>query len=210
MAFSVGDAIRLTLFMNDGFSDIMNVWDYEITTVPSPTIQASHIAEAWWNHVKATYRASVASTYTNVFRSVNCKSMMSATGDYGDFAIPAAENAGTRTVTGDAMPQFAAAAVKLIVPSRLTRPGQKRFGFMFETDNVGGTLQSTLSTLVAAICTNMLPKITLGSPAAALDINPIVLRVNAAGLADVWQEWSGIIVNPIVTTQNTRKRGHGM
>lgn len=210
MAFSVDDIVRITLLMNDGFSDIMNVWDYQIMTVPPPTVQASHIAEAWWQHVKTAYRAAVVSTFGPVFRQVNAKSMMSATGDYGDFAIPLAEQPGTRTGTGDALPQFAAAAVKMVVPSRLTRPGQKRFGFLFETDNVGGVLQSTAITVVSAVMNAMLPDIVLGAPAATVQLNPVVLRVNAAGLADIFQPWNGYIVSPLVSTQNSRKRGRGM
>lgn len=210
MAFSQFDIIELQMVGLSGSGEIRNVWHYQISSIPSPTITASNVAEAWWNHMKATYRASIAVALGDFFQRIRCESMMSPTGDAGDFAVPAAEQPGTRsTPAGDRAPTFLAAGLRLNVTSRLTRPGQKRIYGLYESDFTGEALGTTFQALALAIATVQLPLIVLGAPAATLAINPMVARVPATLPVVTFQPWTSAQVANFVTTQNTRKPGRG-
>jgi len=210
MAYSIGDAIEIALHMHVGADKVMNVWTYELSGVVAPTVQSAHIAEAWWQHMKASYRATIAVGFGALFDKVSVKSLMSATGDSGEWAIPSGEQAGTRSnPAGDFAPQFTAAGSKLIVPSRLTRPGAKRFIGLYEADTTFNFVGSAFIALVNAVHTVQLPNFVLGAPAATVQLNPVVVRKDSSGLASTWQQWNSFLVNPYVTTQNTRKVGRG-
>jgi len=210
MAFSIGDVVRFELIMTVQADEFRNIWDYELSGVVSPTITAPQMAEAWWNHVKATYRASMSLGLGNIFSRVACRSLMSPVGDAGEYAIAGAEKVGTRsTPSGDWAPQFLACGAKLVVGSRLTRPGAKRFFGMYEADFAANSVNVTFQNLCASIMNNMLPNFILGAPAATVQLNPVVVRLASNGTASVWQQWNSYTINPSVTTQNTRKVGRG-
>lgn len=209
MAFSANDLIRIQLIQT-GYGEVQHVWDYQIVNIPAPTITAANIGEAWWNHVKTVYRAQMSGSFGVVFRRVRVTSLMSATGDAGEFGIPAAESQGTRTPpAGDLAPAFLAEGVRLNVETRLTRPGQKRFWGFHEADLVNDTIQAAFNTLVEAIPNSMLPGIVLGAPAATVGLDPMVVGDVGTYPPVRYQPWTSISANIIVTTQNSRKRGRG-
>lgn len=211
MAFSLGDKVEVTLHMRSGADEFRNVWGYELGGTVSPTIQAAHICEAWWNHMKGSYRAAMSSGMGNTFFKVSCKSLMSSVGDAGEWAIPTGEQAGTRTPpAGDIAPVFLAATAKLVVPSRLTRPGSKRFFGLYEADIILNNVVAGYQTLIAAILNAQLPNFILGAPAATLQLNPVVISKDTSGLHSVSQQWNSFIISNLVSTQNTRKLGRGI
>lgn len=210
MAFSQNDVIQLDLVMDRFGDEVRNSWQYKITTTPAPTISAANIAEAWWNHVKTQYRAQVATAFGDAFREVQCKTLMSSTGDYGTFGIPPGEQPGTRsTPAGDSAANFLAVGAKLNVQTRVTRPGHKRFGFLFEADSAANTMQAAMLTLCENICIAARTP-TLGIPALGIELLGQVVRKTTQGLLLTSQEWTSFTVSNIVTTQNTRKVGRGI
>lgn len=212
MAFSLGDVIRIEIALRgSGGDEFRNVWDYELQGVIAPTVSAAHMAEAWWNHVKAPYRAIYGTSLGASFEKVRCKSLMSPTGDAGEFGIPVAEQTGTRTPpAGDVAPVFLATGVKLVVGTRATRPGAKRFNGMYEADFNLNNVSPTFMNLCGALCAAMLPNFVLGAPAAGAQLNPVVVRLSTIGTASVWQPWDSYIVNPLITSQVSRKLGRGI
>lgn len=210
MAITTGSRIAVTLKMLMSSQTIMQVWTYNVLEiVGTPT--AAHYGQAWWNHVKATYRALSAVGLGSVFQSVLVTELGNPTGEYGEFGIPLAEKAGTRAAPADAdvMPIFVAAGVRLNVPARVTRPGQKRFPFLTQTDVVLNDLQSQFTTLLTSHMDVMIANMTLGAPAAGVVLVPAVVGLNADGTIRGSQVTTSYTINPQVTSQVSRKVGHG-
>lgn len=211
MAIEPGSLVNITVttLSLNGLS--LNSWDYEAagTVAAVPPI---NIAEAWWNHVKAAYRGIYSTIYGPIFQSVRITELNNDAGAYAEYSIPLAERTGTRAgATGDAMPPFSAVGVRLTVGSRVTRPGQKRFGNLYEGDQVSGVLQSGIVNAVNSLMAVMTTGMVLGAPAAAAGLLPIVgRRDRATGFVVAHQEIEGWLVNTNVTTQNTRKFGRGI
>lgn len=210
MAITTGSRISVALKMILGGQVAYNIWDYNVLEiVGTPT--AGHYGEGWWNHVKATYRALQLSSSGATFQSVRVTELGSSTGEYGEFAIPAGEQAGTRTAPTDAdsMPTFTAVGVRLAVGTRVTRPGQKRFGFLTQNDVLGNDLQTGFNTLLVALMNVMVVNMTLGAPAAGVVLVPQVVGLNPDGSVRASQLVTGYAINQKVTSQVSRKFGRG-
>jgi hypothetical protein len=146
-----------------------------------------------------------------MFQTVKVRELDSLTGDYGEFAIPGADAAGTRapSTPGDALTPFVALGVRLGVATRVTRPGQKRFAGFCEADIQGPQFTSSVTTAANLLMALMRADMTLGAPAALTTLDPVIVRKDLTGLPVVSQPITSHIVNLYVTTQNTRKFGRG-
>lgn len=211
MALAAGEIIEVSIRGNWLAQAWFNVWQYEVG-VTLPGENAAQVAQAWWNHVKSTYRALAPNLADVYFSSVICKSLDSPTGDYAEYAIPPAEQNGTRAVGagGDALPSFLGAGVRLAVGTRVTRPGQKRFNFLYEGDVVQQTLVGPYITLINAHMAVMSVTMVLGAPIATATLNPVVVRKGIDGMAVADQPVTGFALNTFVTSQVSRKRGRGI
>lgn len=211
MSIFVGSLIEISLNMAQFNQQVTNVWQYEVDAWPL-TANATALAEAWWNHVKTGYRAIPAVGFGNVFRTIRVTELNNPVGDFAEWDIPVGEQVGTRVNPNpfDTMPPFAAAGVRLLVGTRATRPGQKRFGFLTEADNSGGILQGGMVGTINSLMATMTATMLLGAPAATATLIPIVCRKNAQGLVTAHQPITGHLVNTNVTTQNSRKFGRGV
>lgn len=210
MAITEGTKLRVSLVGAWYDQLVMNVWTYQVGGTFSG-ISAGAVAEAWWNHVKDEYRAMVASGYGNAFERVIVADMDNPAGDYGDFSIPTAERVGTRSAgSAQGMPPYAAAGVRLSVATRVTRPGQKRFGWLLETDAAGPGLDPVFAGLVADVMDAATVGVTLGAPALGMDLDPIVVRLDpVTGLPVAAQSVTGYAINTNTTSQVSRKIGKG-
>lgn len=210
MGFAVGELLEIALDMRWQGQQVMNVWQYEVQNWPL-SVTAVQAAEGWWNHVKATYRALQVSTEPDTFLSVKLRALNNPTGDYAEFDVPTAEKVGTRGSPGAGgnMPPFSSAGVRLVVGTRVTRPGQKRVPFLREEDNSQGVLQAAFRTLVNTWAAVMVVPMVLGAPAALTDLYPVITRKNATGFVSAHQYITGYLINNNITTQNTRKFGRG-
>jgi len=210
MGIPTGSLIEVSLVQTYLAQQVLNVFQYAVD-VPVGDADPVAVGNAWWNAVKAAYRALPQSSMGNVFDSVLVRQLNAPTGAYGQYAIPPAEQAGTRTPTGapESLPPFVAAAVRLVVGSRVTRPGQKRFAFLNEADNTDGRLISSYVVPLQALMTILVADMLLGAPSALTDLHPIVVRKDAAGAVTAHQPVVGYIINPWISSQNTRKIGRG-
>ena len=211
MTYPNGVPTEITMVMSHIGQQVLNVWQYTSGNV-AVGVEAVHIAEAWWNHVKATYRAlAITGLSPSPFQSVRIRELNNPVGAYAEFSVPSGEQAGTRTPPTQAqlLPPYTAAAVRLAVGTRTTRPGQKRLPFLCEEDNASGNLQSAFNALVVSFMNNMDGIITLGAPAATATLTPIVVSKDTAGNVTASQAWTTYVISPYISTQNTRKIGRG-
>jgi len=211
MALGSGDLIECTVRMVSSSGYMMNVWQYEIGVAPTEN-SAVEIAEAYWNHIKATYRALAISGAGRQFDAIIVRELNNPTGELAEFSIPSAEQDGTRAAgsLGSYQPQFVSAGVRLTVGSRTTRPGQKRYGFLTEGDVAGDGLGSGFITLLTSQLDIMTASMTLGAPAELTVLDPVVVRKDVGGLVTAHQPIEGYIINPYVTSQVSRKYGRGV
>lgn len=210
MSLGVGSLIEISTRGVYLTQQVMNVYTYRINNVGG-AVTASNIGEAWWNHVKTTLRNIPTTAASTMFQSVSVREMDSATGDYGEYAVPSGERAGTRSTGSEPspLPVYCSAGVRLVVASRTTRPGQKRFAGLTETDNDTGQLQTTLLAALNAFFAVYVPENTLGAPAALTTLKSVVVRKGADGIPTAHQEVVGYVINPYMTSQVSRKVGRG-
>lgn len=188
----------------------INAWQYQTVTA-SVGASAAELGEAWWNHVKTAYRAIPTSDHGNAFELVRVRQLTGTGGLFGFYAVPVGERGGTRTSDGNPpLTPFAAAGMRLVVGTNVTRPGQKRFGGIGEADNNSGSLGAAATAAVEALGAVAAGHLLLGAPTALLELQCVVVRKDqATGGVTAFQEVTGVVVNPYLTTQNTRKFGRG-
>lgn len=210
MAFSLSDIVEIQLVGLTSAGEFRNVWHYILSTLPSPTVSAANLGEAWWNAVKPGYRNATAVGFGPVFKTVKVRSMMSATGDAGDYAIPSADQTGVRTTpSGDQCARFMACGLRLVVGSRLTRHGHKRIFGLYEADVSGDGVQAAFADLALGIAQQQLPSMVLGAPALTQTLIPVVAAFDGTYPVTRFQPWTSVLVDTNVTTQLTRKIGRG-
>jgi len=211
MAIVNNSLVEFTLVQSAFNMTMLNVFQYQISLWPG-AVNTAQLAEAWWNHIKAEIRATVVNSSGAFFKSVRVLELNNPEGDYGEWNIPSGESAGTRTppAQSEALPPYCAAAMRLLVTSRATRPGQKRFGLLVEGDQTGGVLNGTMIGLYNTLGAKLSGIFVLGAPAVGTSMEPIVCRKDASGVVSAHQDISGWLVNPNVSTQNTRKFGRGI
>src|SRR5215211_4867806 len=138
------------------------------------TANCDGVAEAWWNDVKEAWRGLLTEGDTSAeFVSVVVEEF-NGLGGLGEYAIPVAEKFGTRDPVGatDLMPPFVAQGVRLTVPTRATRPGQKRLPFLMESDVVGNAISPAYQELAAEVAVVYSSTRTLGAPVALGTLTP--------------------------------------
>lgn len=211
MAITEGSLLEITLKGSVYSQTLMNVWQYEVGGTFSG-IDIVSVASAWWNHVKTAYRGVATATYTEAFQSVYIRQLDDPSGEYGEYAIPLAEQAGTRSAGSSSEGQtFTSMGVRLTVGTRVTRPGQKRLWGFNEADYSGPYFNAGAVTAGQTLMDVMSANMTLGIPALGMDLNPIVTRKDpATGAVLAHQPVVGYVINTLVTTQNSRKLGRGV
>lgn len=205
-----GSLIEISVQMNWLAQQMYLVYQYQANVVPGG-VTAVQLAEGWWNHVKSVHRAMSPSAVGNTWRQVIIRELNNPAGDYAVFDVPPVEQAGTRgTPSGDPMPPFTALGIRLVVGTRLTRPGQKRIPFWYEGDQASGVWGAGVVNLGLVWGALMTVPMILGAPAALAELVPIVARKDPTGFVTASQPTTGFLVNLNVTTQNSRKIGRGI
>jgi len=210
MAIDAGTLLEVTLNQTTFNQQVLNVFQYRVNTMPG-TVTPVQLAEAWWGHTKGAWRAIVSTGYGAVFKTVRLRELNNPAGFYAEYDVPSGEQAGLRTppTQGEVMPPFCSVGVRLVVGTRLTRPGQKRISYLCEGDQVSGALQTAMNVLVQSLFNIIANPMTLPAPALTGSIIPIVTRKDSTGTVTANQDVTGYLVNANVTTQNTRKLGRG-
>lgn len=185
---------------------------YSVTGAAFLTATAVGVGEAFWNDVKTVWRAMTPLAGASVFKSVLVEELGGGS-SFGEYAIPVGEQSGTRSTAGltQEAPSFVNVGVRFTVGTRITRPGQMRVPFLWESDMDGQAVNSTFLTLVTALATKLAAPSTLGAPVATGVLTPQVVRFAAGSgvVIEDQQDVVGFVVNTNLTSQNTRKIGRG-
>jgi len=175
------------------------------------TVNATQVGEAWWNDVKEAWRG----LFVNVVGALSLDSVLveeiGGSLSFGEYAIPVDESTGTRD-PGDAtayLPSYVAVGCRLTVPTRATRPGQKRFPGLLDTDVFENVVQATFLGLCEGLALKYDSVITLGAPVALGTLAPRVVHYSAPGVVGASQDVDGHVINGYVTSQVSRRFGHG-
>ena len=211
MAIQVGDFLRVMLRGIVGGVQVQNVWAYRVVSEPGG-VEAAHVGQAWWNHVKNAYRPVATTGYTTAFQLVRVEQLGVPDGYFGEYAIPAGEQAGTRATAGDAtVASFVAVGVTLNVGTRVTRAGSKRLWGAGEGDLSGQYFGAAILGEAVLCMDACVGELTLGAPAALAMLQTVVARVNpSTGLVTASQDVIGHTVRSEVTSQVSRKLGRGV
>lgn len=134
-------------------------------------------------------------------------------GGYAEYAIPVEEQGGLRPVAVglEAVTGALAGGFRQTVGTKLTRPGQKRMPGLVEVDISGNILtdgEEYITYLTAWAETLSTPRL-LGAPVATGELMPAIGGSRVDGVPTVFQDVVGYVINPYVTTQVSRKYGHG-
>lgn len=211
MAFSASDieiTLRYTNLGQNCQTARVYTWDGAAIAAATP----EQVGNAWWNHYKDAWRALlVDATDVGQFLSVLVREVGGGLA-YGEYAIPSEEQTGTRDGTdlGNPLPPFVATGCRLTVASGVTRPGQFRIPFALEGDSNGSVFNSTWLALCEDLAELYSSANTMGAPVATGVLFPQVVRfgvdnnVIAAG-----QDVVGFVLRPQITSQVSRRIGHG-
>jgi len=183
-------------------------WDGAAIAAATP----AQLGEAWWNHYKAAWRSLAVPNPLNAqFVSVVVREVGGGLA-YGEYAIPVGEQEGTRDGSGlgNTAPSFESVGVRFTVATALTRPGQMRVGLMLDGDSASNQVSPTRLEEVSDLADLYSQPNILGAPVATGVLEPTVTRFGADNDTVVAsQPIVGFVVNPWVTTQVSRRRGHG-
>lgn len=183
-------------------------WDGVAIATASPAA----LGEAWWNHYSAAWRGLAADGSTgSVFNSVFVREVGGGLA-FGEYAIPVLEQLGTRDVSalGSYIPSGNAVGVRLTVGTGATRPGQMRVPFLCDGDVSANDVSGDFQELASELADLYSQPNTLGAPTATGVITPVVPRFGADNnTITASQPIVGFLVNPLSTTQVSRRAGHG-
>lgn len=189
-----------------------NVAFYQPDGAAFATANMAAVAEAYWNDVKTLYRAVMPNdlSYGRFISVVGIE--YNGLDGMGEYAVPDAEAVGTRAAGGsEPVSGTLAAGVRLTVDSRLTRPGQKRIPMLMESDLERNFLAAAFITVFTPLVAIWDTDRALGVPVATGVLHPCVAGKDEDPPHDYTriQLVRGHVINPYVTSQVSRKRGHG-
>lgn len=184
---------------------------YQMQGAAFLTADPLQVAEAYWNDVKALWRSLYSSASTVGTQDTLYVREVGNGQQYAEYAIPSGERVGTRAPgdDGEWVAPFMAAGVKLTVGSSVTRPGQKRLSALREGDITGNSIITAQQTLVDNVAAIFSTPRTLGAPVALGVLQPVIGGTVVAGDPTVFQNVTGKVVNAFITSQVSRKLGHG-
>lgn len=176
------------------------------------TADMSGVCEAYWNHVKTVWRNIAPAPDSPVFLDVIGDEIGGSLG-FGAYAIPPAEDSGLRAVgaLGAALPPFMACDIRFTVATRVTRAGHVRLPFLHGADVVNSVVQGQYEALAQALGDVYADPMALGAPVALGVLYHRIVTLDREGSGGVLasQRVNGAVVNTQVTTQRSRKVGHG-
>lgn len=169
------------------------------------------VLEALWANMRDVLHAiSWGSLTINSWDSLLGEEYFGGNG-FAEYPVPLGERVGDRTgsSTSDLIPSFNAGGFRQTVGTRSTRPGQKRFPFLSEGDVTNNELGTTYVGLLEDVAEAFSTVRVLGSPVATGVLTPVVAGTVVNGMPTVFQDITGYVVNPDVSSQVSRKKGRG-
>lgn len=205
-----GSHLRIAFVGQIMAQEFVSLWNYRVSANLAGNTAAALVAQAYWGTISSVWRALYPNAAVFSTTQIRVWDNEDDEGEFGTYAIPTAEQVGTRTViaSDEASPSFAATGVKLTVGTRVTRPGQKRIPFLLEKDVANNALVASWVTLVNAFMAQAEGALVLSVPALGMELQSEVFgdAIPDKGIPRRYQDTTGYAVNPYVTTQNTRKQ----
>lgn len=212
---NVGNLIQITAATRFAGNEMRNIFHYEVTAVTGDPALSD---------VLTTFEADVVPDMANVIvggayiYSLHAENLTDET-TIADLDM-GTDHPGTRA--GDAMPMFNALGIKLIRTNKTTRQGQKRFSPVSETDSTAGVFSAGLVTAAEALGAALVADLEVDDGAGntatlipviygeALPERPSKRGGTLPARPSAMNPVSGYTVNPLVTSQVTRKPGRGV
>lgn len=169
------------------------------------------VLEAYWNDLQPTLEP-VMSTSSSVNRFVSILGEeVGGGGSFAEYSVPSAQQVGTRAglTVPNAAPSYVNWGFRQTVGTRTTRPGQKRFPFVADSDMDGNAVVVGAFLLWEPLAQHFSDTVFLGAPVATGVLEPTVGGTIVANVPTVWQDITGYVLNPNLTSQVSRKAGHG-
>lgn len=190
--------------MYDG-QETLNVYYYEVdTSLFAPT--AAAVAEAWWNDVKVVIRNLQGSPLTHIRTS--CEELDGAF-DYGEYIIPVLEQPGAQT-GANPMSSNTAYSVTFRPVNKQVKPGGKRIAGCDESFNGSfGLISSGMISLLGDYGDHLISQLNIIVGGAYVLTPKVVGFPTPTRPSRVAIDMQGYVINPYISTQNTRKRGRG-
>lgn len=169
------------------------------------------VLEALWANMEADLRQITPASLTLASWDSLLGEELGGGGSFAEYPVPDAERVGTRAggADSDLIPSFNAGGFRQTVGTRATRPGQKRFPFLMESDVSNNELGATYKSFLEAIAIRFSNPVVLGTPVATGVLQPEVGGTEVSGVPTVFQDITGFVINPDVTSQISRKKGRG-
>jgi len=189
-----------------------NVQSYICQGIAFSTASMDQVLEALWNDYKVRLRALMTDFEVDAHWDSLLGVEIGGGLQFAEFGIPTAEQAGTRPTTGLGEPlnSFSAGGFRQTVGTRVTRPGQKRFPFLFEGDVVRNAINAGYLSGLTDVATAFCSPSALGAPVVGGALQPIIVHEpTVKHPTRAVQDVTGFIVNPNITSQVSRKLGRG-
>ena len=207
MAITGGSVLRLTLVQNYMAQEVLNVF-YAKQTAGSSSDSPATVVDGFWQDIKAAWRAVMPDTDDMLITKIVLEDLVTPF-DYYEYVVPTSEQRGTRSYTGALLNSFSAASIKIVVPTRATRPGGKRISGLTEDvvdrQNLVSSYITLLNTLFAALATGW----AATSPGSGSYAVGVYGYGRPASSSPTFQQMSGYLVSPYVSSQVSRKIGRG-
>lgn len=206
-----GHIYQWTLMQAIAGSAVQNVWS-TMCDGTFGSVDMAAVAEAYWAHISSEFRGLYLALLGDVFVGLKYEDQTDQTGAFGEYAITGASRVGTRTigVATDPAANFLACGLRLTVGTRATRPGQKRLFGLTEYDIGTNTIVGPYLTAAAAVGQVLADTATLGIPAAGVELRTVICRTDETGAILAHQDVTGYVVNTVLTSQRSRRLGHGI
>jgi len=189
-----------------------NVQYFRLSGAAFLTATALGVLEAYWNDIKTAMRALTStSSAVGTFDSILGEEIGGGL-SFAEFSIPSGERVGTRAAgdDGEWVSGIMALGMRQTVATRFTRPGQKRFPWLRESDITGNELTTATITLYTPAVEKWALPITLGAPVATGVMTPMIVHEpTVAAPVRATQNVTGYVINTDVTSQVSRKKGRG-
>lgn len=200
-----GDILKFVVWQGAPTNPTLNVFHYRVIDAGAPTTTYAEVAQAFWDYIKTEWRATFPLDIGPWFRRVVVENVTNGL-DFGEYTIPTSEDDGTRTTSGDYLGDWLAVAMRLNVGTHLTRPGQKRFGGLYEGDQASGFITSTLRGLYETFGGKLDENIGFGLLTDG-EMQPVVYgEVNDERPEPVYNPVTSVTVQDRFTSQRTRRQ----
>lgn len=204
MPWNTGEIIKFNVAMTTVQQTARNIYYYRIAAAIG-SMTGDEIAEAFFSWNDTVVMPALSTTVT--LDSVQVDNVSDGL-SFGEFSATGYNG----SQAGEAMGPFVAYGFTLLRTDKSTRNGFKRYAGVVEQAQSNGAIQSSWTgySALKTIESQLSAQLALVGASGQLDIDPVIYGdVTPTRPTPVWQYVSGAVLQPRITTQNSRKVGRG-